>query len=94
MENWGKAIRLEQFIRNYIPKGFKEAIHIYSFVPCVSEENYSVLKDAYEKGNLTEVIKGYSEPIYEKYFGVKVFRFDRRDIIEAMQEYFKHREGK
>ncbi|KKL60723.1 hypothetical protein LCGC14_2202450 [marine sediment metagenome] len=89
MENWEKAIRLEQFIKFYVPKGFREAIHVYSFSPSISEENYIAFEGAYNKNKLSETLKNYRDPFLEKFGYGDINRFNRRDVIEAIGEYFK-----
>ena len=88
MENWEKAIEIEQFIRNYVPKGWKEAIHVFSFAPYVTEKDYITFEDAYKNGYLPLTIKQHKEDI----FGRIINRFDKPYIISAIQEYFEQKE--
>ncbi len=89
MATWERVVKLQEFIKHYIPKGFKEAIHIYSFTPSISEEDYIAFESAYNKAELSETLKNYRDPFLEKFGYGDIDRFNRRDVIEAIGEYFK-----
>ena len=85
MDNWKEAIKLEYFIKNYIPKGFREAIRVFDFVPAVTEADYIVIYGAWKNGFLDFAMSNYNNEIV----GIKVYRFNKPFIIEAINEYFK-----
>jgi hypothetical protein len=80
-----KAYKLNQFIKTYIPKGFKEAIKKFDFTPYISEENYIEFEKSFLAGTIKE-IKDYSDIIINN---EKVLRFNKNYVIEAIEEYFK-----
>lgn len=84
MEDWEKAIKLEQFIRKYVPKGYREAIGVFDFVPSITEDNYREFESAYKAGNLTNTLKAHMEIIGS----VQFQRFNKPYIIEAVSQYF------
>ncbi|MFA5154311.1 MAG: hypothetical protein WC554_17310 [Clostridia bacterium] len=87
MELWEKAIDLEQFIGNFIPKGFREPIKVFDFTPTISEQNYIYFDLCFNKGTLENDLKTYSDlQIIHP-----ICRFNKPYIISAITEYFKNK---
>jgi hypothetical protein len=84
METWEKAIQLEQFIRDYTPSGYKEPIHVFDFIPSVTEVDYIVIYGAWKNGLLEGAMKNYSN----EFAGIKSYRFNKPYIISAINAYF------
>jgi hypothetical protein len=77
MENWEKAIRLHTFIRYHTPKGYREAIHNFDFVPSVTEDEYTTLEKAYQDGWLLTLLSNHINLAFRKPY-----------ITSAIQAYF------
>jgi hypothetical protein len=92
MEDWQKAIKLQEFIKFHIPKGYREAIGKFSYVPSVNESDYAVFENAYKNGTLPDCLKSYKR---RPLFGIVDFPFDMPYIIDAIQTYFdkEHNNG-
>lgn len=56
------------------------------FAPFVLEQDYLVFQEAYKNGNLVEVVKNRRIIFLDKEF--ENCRFDRWDIVEAIESYF------
>jgi hypothetical protein len=46
-KKYQKAIELQEFIKNYIPKGWRESIGTCMFSPSITEHNYIVCEKAF-----------------------------------------------
>lgn len=57
MKDFEKHYELENFIRNYVPDGWKEPLHKVMFCPMVYEDNYDKFKNGIFPDNMYEVIK-------------------------------------
>jgi len=77
IENWEKAMRLEGFIRNYIPTGWREAIHCFDFSPSISERDFLAFEEAFKEGTLLKLLTTYPLKTFQKHY-----------IIDAVQTYF------
>jgi len=84
METWEKAMRLEHFIKDFTPSGYQEPIHVFAFVPSVSEADYIVIYGAWKNGFLGGAMRNYSN----EFAGIKSYRFDKPYIISAINAYF------
>ena len=76
MEIWKKAIKLREYIYYCTPTGYREPIHVFINVPRFTDEEYTILEQAYKEGKLLESIKSFSY-------------LDYPFFITAIQQYFK-----
>jgi hypothetical protein len=88
MEIREKAIDLEYFIRNFIPKGFKEPIHFFDYSPSITPENYTYFEQNYNSENFEYLMNIYSDCQFRD---IKIYRFNKPYVISAITEYFKNR---
>jgi len=84
MEDWEKAIQLQQFIAYHIPKGYREPIHRFDFVPFITEADYITIKQAYGNGILQSFLETYKRQI----FHYEIYPFNKPYIIDAIKTYF------
>ena len=90
METWEKAIQLEYFIRDFTPQGYREPIHVFDFVPSVTEVDYIVIYGAWKNGFLESAMGNYCN----EFARIKSYRFNKPYIISAIKEYFNTLEVK
>ena len=88
-EEWQKGLKLEQFIRAYIPRGWKEPIKMVDFVPFIHAVNYNKFAAAYKRGDLTETLKTNTSIICGREF----CQFNKPYFIEAINKYFEENGG-
>lgn len=88
MEDWQNAIKLEEFIRGYTPKGYKEPIHRFDFIPYVSATEYKALENAYHDGMLLAFLESYKRQI----FNFEIQPFNKPYIISAIKTFFDGKE--
>lgn len=83
-KTYEKAIRLSEFIKFYIPKGYREPIHIFDYVPSISESDYVVFESAYNNGTLLNYLKSYTR----RFASTAILPFNKPYVIEAIEAYF------
>lgn len=87
MDTWEKAMRLERFIRFYIPLGFREPIHVFDFIPAISEKNYDDFATSFKARTLAKNLETYSDFSFK---GLPITRFDKPYVIDAIVKYFEN----
>jgi len=85
MKDFEKANKLEEFIRKFIPNGFREAIGVFDFVPTITADNYSDFEKFHFNNVLIESLKKYEE----HFIGYDICRFNKPYIVIAIQRYFE-----
>lgn len=85
MEDYERAIKLEEFIRKFVPHGYREAIGVFDFVPSITSENYSDFEKFHHNNTLIESLKKYNE----HFIGYDICRFNKPYIILAIKAFFE-----
>lgn len=84
MEDWQNAIKLETFIRYHTPKGYREPIHRFDFVPYINATDFTAIKQAYDNGTLQSFLETYKRQIFD----YVIYPFNKPYIIDAITTYF------
>lgn len=71
------ALELQQHIKGYIPKIWKETIGTVAHTPIINQEVVIQLREAYKKGELAKFLINWRDGRYNKWY-----------FMEAIEDYF------